>query len=462
MKRRFLKLAAVWTLPLVMGLSVNAAEYGVVYDESDALYSESLEALGTEILPEFTENYGIDFRVDVLTGIGNYENLEEAAFGLYEHYGYGSETEGNGVSLTILVHEDEDGYALDGWQVHFGGESEELTANAPAKIQLSADCFADTAWNGDVTQDAQALAEMITGFKAELEDFVLSGGVAETIWAPVEEEVITSLEEGNREPETSADNEWMTGEAGLDHVTDSYGLLTEDEWRKLETKAREIEQAYGFGVYVVTVDDFTSYSTLSVQDAAEAIYKKYSLGTGEEKNGVMLLLSMSERDYSLITHGRDGNYTFNDEGREYLTRFFLDDFAENEWYQGFADYLSWSERYLETANKNQPYSYDNQPMTESERLTAIMMRVGAILLVPLVIAAIYISVLTSKMKSVAEATKATAYMAGNLNLTKQTDRFTHVTETKTKIERDDDSGSRSSGGSRSGSSSGFSGTSGKF
>jgi uncharacterized membrane protein YgcG len=164
----------------------------------------------------------------------------------------------------------------------------------------------------------------------------------------------------------------------------------------------------------------------------------------------------------LITHGRDGNYTFNDEGREYLTRFFLDDFAENEWYQGFADYLSWSERYLETANKNQPYSYDNQPMTESERLTAIMMRVGAILLVPLVIAAIYISVLTSKMKSVAEATKATAYMAGNLNLTKQTDRFTHVTETKTKIERDDDSGSRSSGGSRSGSSSGFSGTSGKF
>ena len=99
-------------------------------------------------------------------------------------------------------------------------------------------------------------------------------------------------------------------------------------------------------------------------------------------------------------------------------------------------------------------------MTSSERMVAIFIRLAIIFLVPLAIAAIYISILVSKMKSVAEATKATAYVSGNLKLQKKIDRFVHATESRTKISSD--SGSGSSGSSRSGGSGGFSGTSGKF
>ena len=93
-------------------------------------------------------------------------------------------------------------------------------------------------------------------------------------------------------------------------------------------------------------------------------------------------------------------------------------------------------------------------MTEEERTTAIGIRIGIVLLIPLIIAGIVILVLGAKMKSVAQATKASQYMAGDLNLTQKQDRYSHTTESRTRKKDDDDTETSSSGG--------FSGTSGKF
>ena len=257
----------------------------------------------------------------------------------------------------------------------------------------------------------------------------------------------------------TADIEWTEKEAQLDHITDSANLLTNEEWQVLEQRAREIEKNYGFGVYIVTVDDYYHYSHGSVMDAATSIYQQYSLGTGKGKDGLMLLLSMSDRDYSLITYGDFGNYAFNDEGRAQMTGFFLDDFRNNDWYAGFADYITWSENYLQAANDGQPYSNQVVPMSSAERSSAIMVRVLIILGFSLIVALIYVGVLSSKMKSVAEATRAGTYVSGNLNLMKKVDRFSFATQSKVKISTEKSGGS---GGVRSGRSGGFSGTSGKF
>lgn len=257
-----------------------------------------------------------------------------------------------------------------------------------------------------------------------------------------------------------AEEDWMSEEPQLNHVTDALGILTESEWEQLENQAQTLEERYEFGVYIVVVEDYFYYSSGSVMDAAKEIYKQYSLGRGSGKDGLLLLLSMNDRDYSLITHGNYGNYTFNDEGRAYLTKYFLDDFADNDWYQGFEDYLSWSEEYLKAAELGNPYDGGNVPMTAKERTGAILGRILIILFLPLVIALIYVSVLTSKMKSVAEATKAASYVDGRLELKEKTDRFINRTHTRTKISSSSGSGSSRSG--RSGGSGGFSGTSGKF
>lgn len=77
-----------------------------------------------------------------------------------------------------------------------------------------------------------------------------------------------------------------------------------------------------------------------------------------------------------------------------------------------------------------------------------------ILLVPFAIAGAYISTLSKKMKSVAEAVVADTYVSDALQLTRENDRFTYTTTTRRKKE-DNAKTSRSSSG-------GGSGTSGKF
>ena len=63
-----------WTIPflgLLMSLflvtpALAAAEYGVIYDETEQLRSEPLVYAGETTLPALTQQYGIDLRVDVL------------------------------------------------------------------------------------------------------------------------------------------------------------------------------------------------------------------------------------------------------------------------------------------------------------------------------------------------------------------------------------------------------------
>lgn len=453
MKRKFFRIAAMLLLSLLMVLPASAAEYGVIYDETELLWSEELETLGTLTLPEFTQTHQLDVRVDVLTGIGNYENIADTAVGLYENYDYGSETDGKALTLTIWVYEDETGVGLNDWYIYCTDDTLEASF-AEAVVYLT-----KNAWDGDYEQDSQALVNTINGMLESVEPAGTDATKENVVVDLMGQEVVTDSEETYADLTGIVEENWKDKEAQLDHVTDSAGLLTESQWQTLESKARDIQEAYGFGVYVVTVDDYYNYSHGSVMDAATSIYQQYSLGTGAEKDGLMLLLSMNDRDYSLITHGSFGNYAFNNEGRAKMTSFFLDDFANNDWYAGFSDYLEWSADYLEEAKKGEPYSYEKVAMSAKERSNAILTRVAIILVVPLVVAAIYIGILSSKMKNVAEATRAGAYVSGNLNLTKKVDKFAFATQSKVKIQTQKSSGG---GGTRSGSSGGFSGTSGKF
>ena len=142
MRRRFLSLTVALLLSLTLMTTALAwSEYGVIYDETELLWSEELDRLGTEVLPGITEKYGIDMRVDILTGINSYDDLPAAAADIYEDHGYGSSGGGNGVTLTLLVHEDEDGVALDGWHPYAAGESWELTTNATWNICRNSDTW---------------------------------------------------------------------------------------------------------------------------------------------------------------------------------------------------------------------------------------------------------------------------------------------------------------------------------
>lgn len=457
MRRKLFVLTATFLLSLTLMTPALAwSEYGVIYDETELLWSEELERLGTEVLPGLTEKYDIDLRVDILTSISGYDNdLPTAAKGIYEDYGYGSASGGNGVTLTLLVHEDADGVALDGWHPYAAGESWELTTNATWNICRNSDLWlSEEAWSGDLEQDIEALTVAVTDMAEGLESFVLSGGVQSTIWSPVTQSLVTEEEmpEGSDAPapqETPATQQDKTPVATsqINNISDVAGLLTESEWETLERQARELSEEYSFGVYAIAVDDYEDYAYGDVQDAAEALYHGYDLGAGTDRNGVLLLLSMYDRDYSLYVNGGRAEYAFTGYGREEMADFFLDDFGDDDWYGGFSDYLNWCGNYLEAAQNGEPYSRGNPPMDAAGRMSAVLIRVAVILLLPLAIAFIVILVLTSRMKSVAAATQAQRYIKGNLILTGQHDRYTHSTQTRQKIKSES---KKSSGNSTSG------------
>ena len=442
MRKTILSVVVVLFL-ILLPIPAQAADYGVVYDETGMLETDKLIELGTETLPGFTEEFGIDLRVDVLTDIDGAEDLTEVAAYLYEEYGYGCGEEKKGVSLTIYVYEDETGYAMDGWGagwVLYTVGDDVLYDHVMNKLMYSDinDYLNSGAWEGDLSEDAHALSTAVETFVNELYGY----------YAP------------DRVPEGG---DCVLPQGKWDHVFDTAGLLTETEQEKLEVTAQELLSRHNFGVYLVTVDDFRDYSTNNVFNAALNNYNANDFGAGAEKNGLLLLLSIEDRDFNLMTNGDFGNYAFNDAGREAMTEFFLDDFGDDEWYAGFDDYLTWADRYLEKAEEGNPYSAENEPWDPFARNFSIILLLLIIAFVPLLPAWIFQSILVKRMKSVEKGTEASAYVSRNLNLTKQSDKYTRTTKTKryNPPEKESGGGGGSSGVTheRSGSASG---TSGKF
>ena len=436
MKRKLLTLTLALLASLMLVLPASAAEYGVIYTETEVLQSEELSDLGTLYLPRFTAFYDTDFRVDVLTGIGNFSSLADAAAAIYDEYDYGYGEGRNGVSLTMLVHEDEDGVMLDEWYLYAEGDNDELIDTG---IQLAVDALRESMaaddWAGDAEQDTQALVDAINTASDTLTTFFIQSD-AENSGTEV-----TPGENFSYEPDRFP----AAGE-NLGYVTDAAGILSTEERQMLAETAQEISAAYDFGVYIITADSFREFTdSYEVDDGAVALYKKYDLGLGEERRGTLLLLSMEDRDFSIVTYSDYGNYVFDAMAREEVAYSFLDNFQYDEWYAGFNDYLASCNAVLA----------DGPDKLQSE----INAMIGMIFLFPLIIAVVVVSILGRRMKSVFKATEAEAY-AGGLELTRSHDQFTHSTETRRK--RKEESSGGGGGSVRSSSSGGFGRTSGKF
>ena len=231
-------------------------------------------------------------------------------------------------------------------------------------------------------------------------------------------------------------------------VDDSADLLTmEQEWQ-LEEAAQEISQRYGCGVHIVTLCDYSAYGS-DVRNAAEKYYTNHNCGVGGDADGVLLMLSMAERDYALIAHGDIGNSAFTDYGKDLLSEEFLDNFRYDDWYGGFLDYLAVSDEYLYTASAGAP--------VDVERGSGMGLTLVMILLIPAAIAGISCACLAASMKTAKTKTHADDYKK-SLRLTNRQDRFITRTVVRQKVES---SSSAFRGGTRV-SSGGFSGKSGKF
>ncbi len=240
------------------------------------------------------------------------------------------------------------------------------------------------------------------------------------------------------------------------HVFDDAQLLSEDEIGALEARCQEAEDTFGCGVYIVTTDDYSLYDGAeSIEAFTEKFFLDYDLGTGEAQNGILLALSMAERDYDLCAHGETGHRAFTDYGKGVLAeRYFLSEFGKDYWYDGFNRYLDGCTDFLQLDAQGEPFDR----ATDSERLEDIsVLKWIAVIVIPLLTALIVCLIMKGKMKTARKQTHADAYIPQNgVRLTRQDDVYLTTTQTRVKIE------TQKSGGGTSVNSGGFSHSSGKF
>ncbi len=241
--------------------------------------------------------------------------------------------------------------------------------------------------------------------------------------------------------------------AGASCVADRAGLLTREELDDLGRRAQAITDAYDCGLYIVTVEDYWVYGATPFEAACN-IYRDWNLGVGADKDGLLLMLSMSDRDFATAVYGPWAHRVFTDEVLQHQEPEFLDDFGDDDWYEGFSDFLTTSEGYLETVRSGKTVDTSRRLLT-SGRAAAVVVQD---LLGGTAIALVICLVIKSGMRSVRRRADAKDYaVSGGETLSVCSDQFTHTTQTRRVIQTTRTSGG---GGSRGFSGGGFSGRSG--
>ena len=409
-------LSVIFSLLLICSLAVSAsAAEGFIYCEAQNLITVELNdqhlALG-----ELSQKTGVQFEMYFMTCTDEPIPMDALGEVLYENKEQQPEEY---VAVLLQVGQDETGWYLDEtypWDMIAKGSIAQDTAFM-SSLEIVLDSLITTDnWSGPLAED-RMVATLTATALVEAADQLLA--------------------------EQSA--------PATPYVIDDARLLTIEQRQELNAYAEKITETYGMGIYIMSVDDFHNYGEEpQIFDVLWNYYHDNSLGYGADRQGMILMLSMAERDFATFFYGEDTEYAFNGFGQAQLENYFLDDFGSDDWYDGFMGFLTASEDFMAKAAAGEPVR-DNPWSLAS-----------VFVLIALFVSFVVTRLLWMKMANVAAQKGAKRYQtAEGLVLTKQVDQFLTQTVKRRKIESSD-SGSGRSGSSRAHSGGGGSGRSGKF
>lgn len=221
----------------------------------------------------------------------------------------------------------------------------------------------------------------------------------------------------------------------LPRVVDNAELLTETERLELTKKIDEIAERQQFEVAVVTVKGLEGKSAM---EYADDFYDYNGYGFGKNKDGMLLLISMADRDWYITTTGY-GETVLTSDGLEYMSKKFKPALSGGDYSRAFTQYAELCDDFVNQARTGKPYTKRNLPKPPLPLKYA-----GAAVLAGVIIAYGIVAYLKGKLKSVAKKAAANDYMRqGSFYLTAQQDSFLFSTVSKTEKPKDTN---RSSGG----------------
>lgn len=241
-------------------------------------------------------------------------------------------------------------------------------------------------------------------------------------------------------------------------LVDGYDLLNDAEEAELLEKLNEISERQQLDVVVVTT---YSLGGMTSTEFADDFYDYNGYGYGSTRDGILLLVSMEERDWAMSTCGY-AITVFTDMGLKFMEDEFVHYLSDGEYFKAFTTYAELCDRFITEARNNKPYDVNNKPSGGFRvDIEAIMISLGVGALAAFIIMLIPMQ----KMKSVRMQPAANRYVKNeSMVITDRNEYYLYSNVTKT-AKSSSSSGGRSGGGSRTHSSSSGSrhgGSRGKF
>ena len=217
--------------------------------------------------------------------------------------------------------------------------------------------------------------------------------------------------------------------AGMPRLVDSADLLYADQEADLLERLDQLSRELQCDVVIVTMDSCGGYSP---DDVIEAYYDEYGFGYGSTRDGVVLLLSMAERDWRILSNGYAAE-AITPGDIDSIGDHIVDELSAGEYYEAFMEYASLCKYEIEGERNGFPFDFGMNLL--------ISVAIG------FVVALIATGIMRSKLKSVRSQTGARKYtVPGSMKLTRSGDLFLYRTLDRRRKPQQTSSGSRGGGG----------------
>lgn len=221
-------------------------------------------------------------------------------------------------------------------------------------------------------------------------------------------------------------------------VIDYAGVIPQQEEDKLVEQFDEIANRQKVDIVICFTNSLDGKRT---SDYAEALYEKYNYGYGENKDGIMLLVSFENRDWYIATRGY-AIQAFTDAGIKYIGNQIKGDLGEKNYYAAAEYFGRLCDEFITDAKNGNVYDEPMGAVDDEDDGSVLPPPIWILIsiAVGVVIAFIIVGSMKRKLHTVNMQAAANNYLKnGSLNITESNDIFLYSNVTKTAKPQDNDS-----------------------
>ena len=226
------------------------------------------------------------------------------------------------------------------------------------------------------------------------------------------------------------------------NIYDEADLYSDDTRKTLDEIIKRIQANYQADLVFVTTN---TLNDLSSQKFADDFFHYNGFGMNQN-NGILFLISPSERDWAISTNGYSID-VFTDAGEEFIMETVINHLRNNDYDKAATSFANYAEDFYKKASTSSPYDKDNLPF--SLKSTHFI----AALVFALIASVLNCGAVLSQLKTVNSVANANNYKE-NSSVQILSERFITSSVIATKINQNKGGSSThsSSGGSSGGSS----------